>query len=94
MYFDSTFNYIRQRGSGQPARKTMLQLKRINSLHFSKDWHFRCVSFCYSGVLNICHCSPGAIFYGQFEDYLTLHVRDMAMNQAKIIAPMTVSSLR
>lgn len=55
-------------------------------MHFSKDWHFRCVSFADSGVLNICHCSHGAIFYSQFEDYLTLHVRDMAMNQAKIIA--------
>ncbi len=35
-------------------------------------------------------------FTASFEDYLTLHVRDMAMNQAKIIIahPMTVSSLR
>ncbi|WNT70874.1 hypothetical protein PWE30_05550 [Shigella dysenteriae] len=29
-----------------PQGKQCCSLTRINSLHFSKDWHFRCVSFC------------------------------------------------
>ncbi|NYY77078.1 hypothetical protein DMH20_00440 [Escherichia coli] len=33
-------------------------------------------------------------FTASFEDYLTLHVRDMAMNQAKLLLLMTVSSVQ
>ena len=61
----------------------MLQLNENKQFAFSKDWHFRCVLFTDSGVLNICHCSPGCSAQPVLRDYLTLHVRDMANESGK-----------
>ncbi len=63
----------------------MLQLNENKQFAFFQRLAFPLrIFFADSGVLNICHCSHWRnIFTASFEDYLTLHVRDMAMNQAK-----------